>query len=125
MHPRTKNKLGHLAIPSGVTVCAPLGFYDFNKLLMHTNCIISDSGTAPEEAYYYKRPCVSLRSTTERFETIEGGAHILAGLSSKNIIDSVVCATSQQWSGRYELEEDFSAASVVVNTIRSNFEQVY
>jgi UDP-N-acetylglucosamine 2-epimerase (non-hydrolysing) len=61
MHPRTKSKLVNLEVPAGVRIMAPLGFYDFNRLLMDCFCIISDSGTAPEEAYFYKVPCVSIR----------------------------------------------------------------
>jgi len=119
MHPRTRNKLGNLEIPDSLRIIAPLGFYDFNKLLANAACILSDSGTAPEESYFYKVPCVSLRRSTERFETIEGGAHIVAGLETANIIESVETATKLPWSGRYELEEDFSPSSVVVNCIRS------
>ena len=86
---------------------------------MHCRCILSDSGTAPEEAYFYRVPCVSLRMTTERPETVEGGAHIVAGMDPHNIVESVVTAVSQQWACRYEMELDFAPSRVVINTIRS------
>ena len=63
MHPRTRSKIANVKVPAGVTLMAPLGFYDFNRLLMDSFCILSDSGTAPEEAYFYRVPCVSLRHT--------------------------------------------------------------
>lgn len=119
MHPRTKSKLGSIKIPKGVRITAPFGFYDFNKLLMNCYCILSDSGTAPEESYFYKVPCVSLRMTTERPETVEGGAHIVAGLDPNNIVEAVETAIRQEWSGRYGLEEGFAPSAVVVNCIRS------
>lgn len=120
MHPRTQSKLnGKCQLPDSVKIMNPLGFHDFNKLYQNAHCVLSDSGTAPEEAYFYKVPCVSLRMTTERPETVEGGAHIVAGMDGDNIVESVVTATKQEWSGRYALEENFSPASVVVNTIRS------
>ncbi len=79
MHPRTKSKMKGNDLPPGVDVIDPFGFYDFNKLLANCFCILSDSGTAPEEALFYKVPCVSLRMTTERPETVEAGAHVVAG----------------------------------------------
>jgi UDP-N-acetylglucosamine 2-epimerase (non-hydrolysing) len=119
MHPRTKSKLGGMKIPKGLRITAPFGFYDFNKLLMNCSCILSDSGTAPEESYFYKIPCVSLRMTTERPETVEGGAHIVAGLDPSNIVEAVETAMSQKWGGRYDLEENFTPSSVVINCLRS------
>jgi UDP-N-acetylglucosamine 2-epimerase (non-hydrolysing) len=119
MHPRTRSKLGNMKIPRGVKITAPFGFYDFNRLLMDCRCILSDSGTAPEESYFYKVPCVSLRMTTERPETVEGGAHIVAGLDPDNIVAAVETASRQKWGGRYDLEEDFTPSSVVINCIRS------
>ena len=119
MHPRTRSKIANVKVPAGVTLMAPLGFYDFNRLLMDSFCILSDSGTAPEEAYFYRVPCVSLRMTTERPETVEGGAHIVAGMDPHNIVESVVTAVSQQWACRYEMELDFAPSRVVINTIRS------
>jgi UDP-N-acetylglucosamine 2-epimerase (non-hydrolysing) len=119
MHPRTKSKIGNTRLPKGVRAMAPLGFYDFNRLMQDSFCILSDSGTAPEEAYFYKVPCVSLRMTTERPETVEGGAHIVAGLDARNIAAAVDTATSNKWCGKYDLEENFEPSTVVVNVIRS------
>lgn len=119
MHPRTRSKVGSMEIPKGVRIMAPLGFYDFNRLLRDSYCIMSDSGTAPEESYFYRVPCVSLRMTTERPETVEGGAHIVAGLEPENIVAAVETAVSQPWGGRYDLEEGFSPSSVVINCLRS------
>jgi len=119
MHPRTKSKIGGISIPKGVKIIAPLGFYDFNHLLMNAWCILSDSGTAPEEALFYRVPCVSLRMTTERPETVEGGGHIVAGLRPQDIVDAVETAVSAPYAARYDLEEDFSPSAVVVNCIRS------
>jgi UDP-N-acetylglucosamine 2-epimerase len=119
MHPRTKSKLGKSRVMPGVRIMEPLGFYDFNRLYMDAYCVLSDSGTAPEEAFFYQVPCVSLRMTTERPETVEGGAHIVAGLDAENIVESVTTLVSQPWKARYELERDSSPSTVVVNCIRS------
>jgi UDP-N-acetylglucosamine 2-epimerase (non-hydrolysing) len=119
MHPRTKSKLSSIQIPSQVRIMAPLGFYDFNKLLKESFCVLSDSGTAAEEGLFYKVPNVSLRMATERMETLESGATIVSGMDSDNIVESVITAVSQRWAARYELEESFSPSSVVINAIRT------
>ncbi len=119
MHPRTRSKLASITVPPSVRLMAPLGFYDFNKLLMNAYCVVSDSGTAAEEGLFYKVPNVSLRMATERMETVESGATIISGMTVENIVESVTTAVSQPWQARYEFEENFSPSSVVVNAIRS------
>ena len=119
MHPRTKSKLKNIGIPENVRIMDPLGFYDFNRLLKESYCVLSDSGTAAEEGLFYKVPNISLRMATERFETLESGATIVSGISLDNIVESVTTAVSLPWSARYEFEEDFSPSSVVVNAIRT------
>jgi UDP-N-acetylglucosamine 2-epimerase (non-hydrolysing) len=119
MHPRTKSKLSNIEIPSGVRIMAPLGFYDFNRLLKDAFCVLSDSGTAAEEGLFYRVPNVSLRMATERMETLESGATIVSGMNPTNIVDSVITATDQVWGARYDFAEEFSPSSVVVNAIRT------
>lgn len=119
MHPRTQSKLGGLDIPSRLRIMPPLGFYDFNRLLKDSYCVLSDSGTAAEEGLFYKVPNVSLRMATERMETLESGSTIVSGMSADNIVESVVTAVSQPWSSRYDFADDFSPSSVVVNALRT------
>jgi len=119
MHPRTKSKMKGITIPKGVEVIAPLGFYDFNRLFIDAYCVLSDSGTASEEGLFYKVPVVSLRMTTERPETVEGGGHIIAGMDPDNIVESVVTAATEPYAARYDLNENFDASNVVINAIRS------
>jgi len=119
MHPRTKNKLGAILLPERVRVMAPLGFYDFNRLLSRAKCVLSDSGTAAEEGLFYKVPNVSLRMATERPETIESGGTIVSGMSVANIVASLETAMMQRWEAYYNLEERHSPSSVVVNAIRT------
>ena len=119
MHPRTKSKLVGITLPKRVRIMAPLGFYDFNRLLKESFAVLSDSGTAAEEGLFYKVPNVSLRMATERMETLESGATIVSGMSVENIVESVTTAVTLPWSARYEFEEDYSPSSVVVNAIRT------
>lgn len=119
MHPRTKSKMQHIKVPAGIKIIDPLGFYDFNQLFINSTCVLSDSGTASEEGLFYKVPVVSLRMTTERPETVEAGGHIVAGMNPDNIVASVETAIKEPYAARYDLNENFDASNVVVNSIRS------
>jgi len=93
IHPRTLSKLKKRKVPSNIELIKPLGFFDFSKLEKNAFCLITDSGTVPEEALYFKRPCVTIRESTERPEYIEEGSNILAGLDPKNIEEAVKLIT--------------------------------
>jgi len=119
MHPRTKSKMSVRRIPRGIRIINPLGFYDFNCLSMHAFCILADSGTSPEEGLFYKIPCVSIRKTTERPETVEAGAHVVSGIDPQNIVESVETVTQMKWQAKYDLSEGISPSAVVINVLRS------
>lgn len=124
MHPRTASKLKKSSIPKGIEITKPLGFFDFTKLEKNASCLITDSGTVPEETLYFKKPCVTIRESTERPETIEAGSNILSGLDSEKIFQCVKQMTSStpNWSWDYSLG-DGQTASKVVNIIRGKLER--
>ena len=124
MHPRTFSKLKKQSIPNGVEIILPLGFFDFSKLEKNALCLITDSGTVPEETLYFKKPCVTIRESTERPETIEAGSNILAGLDVDNIFNSVKQITSinPEWNWDSSLG-DGKTASRVINILRSKLER--
>jgi UDP-N-acetylglucosamine 2-epimerase (non-hydrolysing) len=119
IHPRTKSKIKGMTFSKGIRIIDPIGFYDFNHLSMNAFCLLGDSGTTPEEGLFYKVPCVSIRKSTERPETVEAGAHVVAGIDPVNIADAVETVVSMKWDARYDLCEDFSPSSVVSNVLRS------
>ena len=93
IHPRTTSKMQNIKIPKGIELIDPLGFFDFTYLEKNAFCLLTDSGTVPEEALYFKKPCVTIRETTERPEIIEAGSNILSGLNPENILRSVESIT--------------------------------
>jgi UDP-N-acetylglucosamine 2-epimerase (non-hydrolysing) len=119
MHPRTLSKLKKKDIPKCIEIIKPLGFFDFSKLEQHAFCYVTDSGTLPEDALIYKKPCVIIRESSERPEFIEAGCNILSGLDPKNIVESVKTITSAtiDWEWNESLG-DGKTSSKVVNIIR-------
>jgi UDP-N-acetylglucosamine 2-epimerase (non-hydrolysing) len=119
IHPRTRSKLGAIKVSPKIRLIDPLGFVDFNCLSKNAFCLLADSGTTPEESLFYRVPCVSLRKTTERPETVEAGAHVVAGLRPEDVVEAVKTVTQLPWEARYDLSENFSPSSVVINVLRS------
>ncbi|MDP3955271.1 MAG: UDP-N-acetylglucosamine 2-epimerase, partial [bacterium] len=73
--------------PRHLTLIAPLDFLSFLQLESNARLVLTDSGGVQEEACILKLPCVTLRDNTERPETIDVGANILAGSSPSRILE--------------------------------------
>ncbi|MGE4443113.1 MAG: non-hydrolyzing UDP-N-acetylglucosamine 2-epimerase [Desulfomicrobium sp.] len=96
LHPRTAGKMqAHgLASPAGVVVAPPLPYLSMLQLMQHAKAVVTDSGGMQKEAYFFGKPCLTIREETEWLETIEVGANTLAGSSCKKILhwyNTLIC----------------------------------
>ncbi len=74
LHPRTRQAASHFGIDvSGLRVIEPVGYLDMTALLTGCHRVLTDSGGLQKEAYFHRKPCVTLRDATEWVETIETG----------------------------------------------------
>ena len=74
LHPRTRAAAARFDIDlSGLTVIEPLGPLDMQRLLADCAVVFTDSGGLQKEAYFHRKPCVTLRDNTEWTETVEAG----------------------------------------------------
>jgi UDP-N-acetylglucosamine 2-epimerase (non-hydrolysing) len=97
----------------------PFAFTDYSKLMMSAYCVVSDSGTLPEEAAIGRFPAVSVRTSTERPEALDKGAFIIGGINAENIIDSVDMAVSMFENGEWpETVPDYESLNVSAKVIR-------
>jgi UDP-N-acetylglucosamine 2-epimerase (non-hydrolysing) len=87
-HPRTLKMIKRfgLFLPKGVQVQKPEGFLGFLRLEESAELILTDSGGVQEESCILRVPCVTIRTSTERPETVPIGANVLAGYQSENIL---------------------------------------
>jgi UDP-N-acetylglucosamine 2-epimerase (non-hydrolysing) len=89
MHPRTQKMIKQFGLShDGIMVMPPVGFLDFLQLESHARLVLTDSGGVQEETCILDVPCVTLRENTERRETIDVGANIIAGTTKDKIISS-------------------------------------
>ena len=67
----------------------PLGFFDYNKLQQNAFCVVSDSGTVPEESAFFGFPAVSVRTSTERPEAMDKGVFTIGSITSEQVLQAV------------------------------------
>jgi len=91
MHPRTQKMIKEykIKLPQGLTVIDPVGYLDFIQLMRQAQIILTDSGGIQEEACVIKTPCVTIRDNTERPETVQVGANVIAGTKPATIKQAV------------------------------------
>lgn len=75
-----------------VRTLQPFGFYDYNFLQKNAFCVVSDSGTIPEEAAYFRFPAVSIRTSTERPEALDKGVFVIGNITTKEVLQAVELA---------------------------------
>lgn len=89
VHPRTKEAIVRFGLEKlsqgNVRMIKPLGYLDFIHLLSMAACAVTDSGGIQEEALVLQVPCLTLRETTERVETLRAGANQLCSVDKKRI----------------------------------------
>ena len=95
-HPRSRKRLeaSGFKLDSRVVMHEPLGFHDYNNLQMNAFCVVSDSGTLPEESSFYTSighpiSAVCIRTSTERPEALDKACFVLAGIDEKSLLQSV------------------------------------
>lgn len=100
-HPRSKKfiEARDFQFNPLVSSLQPFGFFDYNYLQQHAYCVVSDSGTLPEEAGFFHFPAVSIRTSTERPEAIDKGVFIIGSIEKQGIIQAVDLAVSMQNNG--------------------------
>lgn len=122
IHPRTKKRMQEFKIDGvieNVELIDPVGYLDFLKLEKHAKLIMTDSGGVVEEGFILKVPCVTLRETTERPETLEYGVNVLAGYNPDKIVECVHQMMNKkiQWSAWDSPFGDGQASSRILNKL--------
>jgi UDP-N-acetylglucosamine 2-epimerase (non-hydrolysing) len=104
MHPRTKKMLEQFALsPEKILITDPVGFLEFLQMESNARLVLTDSGGVQEETCILGVPCVTLRTSTERPETITAGANVLAGTSPEQIQESArkMLLRHKKWKNPY------------------------
>ena len=118
-HPRSAKRLkqSKFKLDKRVIMHKPLGFIDYNNLQMNALCVVSDSGTLPEESSYFAAigesiAAVAIRTSTERPEALDKGNFILSGIAEKEVLQAVELAI--------KMNKDNEIGEIVPDYIETN-----
>jgi UDP-N-acetylglucosamine 2-epimerase (non-hydrolysing) len=122
IHPRAKKNVGEFGLATeGLRLIEPLGYLAFLKLESKAMLVFTDSGGVQEEACILKVPCVTLRDNTERPETLDVGANVLAGTDPDKIVDmaKVMINKDRSWINPFG---DGTSSSKIIDVLRHELE---
>jgi UDP-GlcNAc3NAcA epimerase len=86
LHPRTRKNLESFNISfDNLTVIEPVSYLDMLLMEKQAQTIITDSGGIQKEAFFFKVPCITLRSETEWVETVRAGWNVLVDIDEHKI----------------------------------------
>ena len=104
---------------SNVRCLKPFGFSDYNNLQLNSFCVVSDSGTVPEEASYFKFPAVSVRTSTERPESMDKGNFIIGSINTEQVLQAVNLAVAMYENGDLGVTtSDYTDENVSVKVVK-------
>jgi UDP-N-acetylglucosamine 2-epimerase (non-hydrolysing) len=125
VHPRSAKFIGqrNFKFHPLVREMPPFKFTDYSKLMSNAYCVVSDSGTIPEEAAISKFSAVSIRTSTERPEALDKGAVVIGGVTVETVLKSVELAVGMFKNGDFSEDvpyyADLNVSGKVIKLIQS------
>jgi UDP-GlcNAc3NAcA epimerase len=103
LHPRTKSKLAELPISlnGSVKIIDPVGYLNMVWLIDNCDLVMTDSGGLQKEAYFFAKPCITLRDETEWVELVDNDFNVLTGADKSKIIKAY---KQHVFANNYELD---------------------
>lgn len=122
-HPRTAKMLAQLgALPTEIKVVAPQPYLEFAYLVRHASAVITDSGGITEETTVMGIPCITMRDSTERPETVSIGTNVLVGSDVNRLSSALDRLFAGKWKrGGVPDKWDGKAGARIVAAIEEIF----
>ena len=114
LHPRTRSKLEGIDFNDNVKIIEPVSYLEMILLLKNCSKVLTDSGGLQKEAYFMKKPCITLRDETEWIETLNGNWNFVVG-TDKNLILEKISVNTFDEQGEYY--GDGKAGEKIVNAL--------
>jgi UDP-GlcNAc3NAcA epimerase len=126
MHPRTQQVIKAQALDTrlnraDIVVIDPVGYFDMIELLDNCAIVLTDSGGLQKEAYFFKKPCVTLRPETEWVELVEHGVNRVVGSNPTRIANAVAQMLDAKFNFDQSLYGCGNAGAEIVSIIANIF----
>ena len=116
IHPRTANIIKKEGMRAdNVKIIEPVGYLEMVYLLEHCKLVMTDSGGLQKEAFFFQKPCITLRDETEWVELVNNGFNTIAGADKSKIIDAF---QNQNYDLNYDIDL-YGNGTASENIIRS------
>jgi UDP-GlcNAc3NAcA epimerase len=91
IHPRTKKILEGMSIElsDNIKVIDPVGYLNMVWLIDHSSLVMTDSGGLQKEAFFFAKPCITMRDETEWVELVDNNFNVLVGADKDKILNAV------------------------------------
>ena len=120
VHPRTRNRLSELELPTQIKMIDAMRYLEVMQLIQHATGVITDSGGIQEESTYLGVPCITLRTNTERPETVTIGTNKIIGDDMELLQSSISQIMCGEWkNGSIPEKWDGRAAERIVNVLNN------
>ena len=120
LHPRTRKTIETLdqKTSNSIKTIDPVGYLEMIYLLENCLLVMTDSGGLQKEAFFFKKPCITMRDETEWVELVEHGFNSLAGAEAEKIYDAYKAIIEIDLDFNIELYGDGKAGERVVDFLK-------
>ena len=118
IHPRTKGIIEKNNIDINFTMITPVGYLEMIYMLERCKLVMTDSGGLQKEAYFFKKPCITLRDDTEWVELLENNFNTLVGADYEKIITAYKNVDSMNKDFEVELYGGGKACANIIDHLR-------
>ena len=122
LHPRTKIKLESFGIELPLTVIDPVGYFDMIELLKNCRFVATDSGGLQKEAFFFAKPCITMRDETEWVELVKGNYNTIVGANKNKLIEAYKDLQSVDCDFSVDLYGGGNACKNIVDLISKHLE---
>ncbi|GJQ23499.1 UDP-N-acetylglucosamine 2-epimerase (non-hydrolyzing) [Candidatus Brocadia sapporoensis] len=123
LHPRTKKIINSMNInhrTENLKLIDPVSYFDMIELLKYTRMVLTDSGGVQKEAFFFAKPCITLRDETEWVELVDKGFNRLAGAEKEKILNVYHEMKDEKIDFHVDLYGNGQAGKNIINTIKNH-----